>query len=138
VKLRYIEQWNIQRREHADGYDSLLQQSGLLSARGAGKAAPVRILKRQPQAFHIFHQYVVRVERRDDLAAFLSKRNIGHMIYYPAPLHLQKCLAYLGYAEGELPEAERAAQDVLALPIFPELTAEEREAVVSTISEFYS
>jgi dTDP-4-amino-4,6-dideoxygalactose transaminase len=137
VKLPYVEDWNKERRKRADAYDILLKSAGLLSA-GSSKPAPVRILKRDPKASHIFHQYVVRVRQRDELAAFLSKQNIGSMIYYPVPLHLQRCFAYLGYAPGDLPESEKAASDVLALPIFPELASEEQSAVVSAISEFYS
>lgn len=138
VKMKYIEDWNMQRHKRADAYDLMLKAAGLLGAKGAAHAAPVRLLKRHPQSFHIFHQYVVRVEHRDELAAFLAKREIGSMIYYPVPLHLQKCFAYLGYAPGELPESERAAAEVLALPMFPELTSEEQSAVVDAIAEFYS
>jgi len=137
VKLNYIEDWNKTRKKRADAYDLLLKSAGLLSSGGA-KAAPVRILKRDPNASHIFHQYVIRAQRRDELAAFLAKNHIGHMVYYPLPLHLQKTLAYLGYAMGDLPESEKAATDVLALPMFPELTSDEQSAVVSAIAEFYS
>ena len=137
VKLDHIEDWNKERRKRADAYDILLKSSGLLSA-GAVNPAPVRILKRDAKASHIFHQYVVRVQRRDELAAFLSKQSIGNMIYYPVPLHLQKCFAYLGYAPGDLPESEKAAEDVLALPMYPELTSDEQGTVVSAIADFYS
>jgi dTDP-4-amino-4,6-dideoxygalactose transaminase len=137
VKLNHVEGWNKERRKRADAYDLLLKSAGLLSS-GGSKSGPVRILKRDPNASHIFHQYVIRMQRRDELAAFLAKQNIGSMIYYPVPLHLQKCLAYLGYAAGDLPESEKAATDVLALPIFPELTSDEQSAVVSAIAEFYS
>jgi dTDP-4-amino-4,6-dideoxygalactose transaminase len=138
VKLKHVEEWNTQRRNRADAYDVLLKSSGLLASPGGANSAPVKILKRSPQAGHIFHQYVIRAQRRDELAAFLAENNIGSMIYYPLPLHLQKCFAYLGYAPGDLPESEKAATDVLALPMFPELTSEEQSAVVETIAEFYS
>ncbi|MCU1311065.1 MAG: DegT/DnrJ/EryC1/StrS aminotransferase [Candidatus Angelobacter sp.] len=140
VKMNYIEDWNAKRKQRADAYDLLLKSSGLLgpSNPSAKSQSPVRLLKRMPQAFHIFHQYVIRAERRDELRAFLTKKNIGSEIYYPVPLHLQQCFGYLGYAEGDLPESERAAKDVLALPIFPELTSEEQATVVSAIAEFYS
>ena len=91
-----------------------------------------------PGAYHIYHQYVVRVRDRDKLRAFLTERGVGSEIYYPIPLHLQKCFAYLGYAAGDLPEAERAALDVLALPIFPELEEDEQRHVVESIAAFYS
>jgi dTDP-4-amino-4,6-dideoxygalactose transaminase len=80
---------------------------------------------------------VIRVEQRDQLRQFLAERKIGSEIYYPVPLHLQKCFGYLGYAEGDLPESERAAREVLALPIFPSLKSEEQASVVNAISEFY-
>ena len=138
VKMKYIEDWNLQRRKRADAYDLLLTSAGLASDAKGTKHLPVRILRRNPHAGCIFHQYVLRAERRDELAEFLGQHQIGHMIYYPLPLHLQKCFAYLGYAEGELPESEQAAKDVIALPIFPELTSEEQSAAVSAIADFYS
>jgi dTDP-4-amino-4,6-dideoxygalactose transaminase len=87
--------------------------------------------------YHIYHQYVVRAERRDALLAFLGEKGIAARVYYPLCLHLQPCFAFLGYGEGDMPVAEALTRDVLALPIFPELTAEEQEWVVATIAEFY-
>jgi dTDP-4-amino-4,6-dideoxygalactose transaminase len=87
---------------------------------------------------HVWHQYVIRTTRRDALREFLSVRKIGSEIYYPVPLHLQEALQNLGYAEGSFPEAERAAREVLALPIFPELREDEQRTVVSAIAEFLS
>ena len=135
VKLQHIEGWNQLRREHAETYGRLLQGAGLISG---ASSTPVHILHRSPDALHVFHQYVIRVQRRDELRKFLADRGIGSEIYYPIPLHLQPAFAYLGYREGDLPEAERAAKDVLALPIFPELTAEEQRRVIAAIAEFYS
>jgi dTDP-4-amino-4,6-dideoxygalactose transaminase len=99
---------------------------------------PIQILETSPHAFHIFHQYVIRAQRRDELRDFLKSRGIGSEVYYPIPLHLQPVFAYLGYKKGDLPEAEQAAKEALALPMFPELTQEEIESVVGAIAEFYS
>ena len=89
-------------------------------------------------AKHAWHQYVIRVARRDELREFLTARGIGSEIFYPIPLHMQEALKGLGYAEGDFPEAERAAREVLALPIFPELHEDEQNAVVAAIAEFLS
>src|SRR5579859_6666763 len=139
VKLRHIDQWNKQRAERAAAYDLLLKSSGLTAKKGSTETlAPVRTLSHDRHAGHVYHQYVVRVERRDELRQFLADRKIGSEIYYPVPLHLQRCFTFLGYAPGSLPVSEKAAQDVLALPIFPEITADEQSAVVSAITDFYS
>ena len=137
VKMRHLPRWNQARRERAAIYDRLLNAAGLTKTGGASQA-PVVLLTTRPQAHHIFHQYVIRVARRDDLRAFLKDRGISTEVYYPVPLHLQKCFAYLGYAEGDLPEAERAAADVLALPIFPELEEDEQRYVIEAIADFFS
>jgi dTDP-4-amino-4,6-dideoxygalactose transaminase len=140
VKLRHLEQWNNQRRTLAQRYDALLQQAGLVE-RGSTRPreeAPLAILEVRPEAFHIFHQYVVRALRRDELRASLAERGIGSEVYYPLPLHLQQAFAYLGYKRGDFPEAERAAREVVALPMFPELREGEQQKVVAAIAEFYS
>jgi len=137
VKMPHLAKWNDARRERARTYGRLLSSSGLTKT-GADSAAPVVLLKTLPGAHHIYHQYVVRVRNRDKLRAFLSERGVGSEIYYPIPLHLQKCFAYLGYTPGDLPEAERAALDVLALPMFAELEEDEQRHVVESIAEFYS
>lgn len=134
VKLPHVERWNQQRRERAATYDRLLASAGF----GSGGNSALRRLRVFPDAHHVFHQYVVRAERRDELRAFLTERKIGTEVYYPIPLHLQPCLSYLGYSPGDLPESERAAREVLALPMFPELTEEEQSWVVESIAEFYS
>jgi dTDP-4-amino-4,6-dideoxygalactose transaminase len=134
VKLPRLEKWNQQRRECAVFYRRLFTEAGLLSS----DDSPVRVLGICPQAQPVFHQYVICAQRRDELRKFLGDRTIGTEIYYPVPLHLQPCFAYLGYREGDLPESERAAREVLALPIFPELTTEEQRWVVESIAEFYS
>ena len=86
---------------------------------------------------HVFNQYVIRTPRRDELRAFLQKRDIGVEIYYPLPLHLQECFAYLGHKNGDFPESERAALETLALPIYPELTDAQAEWVVQSIKDFF-
>ena len=93
---------------------------------------------RSQGAKHAWHQYVIRVARRDALREFLTARGIGSEIFYPVPLHMQEALKGLGYGEGDFPEAERAAREVLALPIFPELREDEQNAVVEAIAEFLS
>lgn len=135
VKLPHLETWNQQRRERAATYDHLLADSGLIAK---NTNSPLRPLQTSPDAFHVFHQYVIRAQRRDELRKFLGDRKIGTEVYYPIPLHLQPCFAYLGYAAGDLPESERAAREVLALPMFPELTEAEQKCVVDAIAEFYS
>jgi dTDP-4-amino-4,6-dideoxygalactose transaminase len=140
VKLKHIDQWNLQRRAVATRYDSLFRAAGLVKT-GAitiDSQAPIALLQTRPEAFHIYHQYVIRAHRRDELRAFLTQRGIGSEIYYPVPLHLQQSFAYLGYKAGDFPESERAAREALALPIFPELRDDEQQRVVTAISEFYS
>lgn len=137
VKMPHLAEWNQARRERAATYMQLLGKAGLTKA-GANSSAPVTVLKNCAQAEHIFHQYVIRVQRRDKLRDFLKERGVSTEIYYPIPLHLQKCFTYLGYLPGSLPESERAAGDVLALPMFAELEEHEQRHVVDSIAEFYS
>ena len=143
VKLPHIAEWNRRRGQHAETYDRLFASSGLGPNRTANQAssqpsAPVRPLGRSQQAKHVFHQYVIRAQRRDDLRRFLADRKIGSEIYYPLPLHLQPAFSYLGLKAGDLPVSEQAAKEVLALPMFPELTNVEIGHVVESIAEFYS
>jgi dTDP-4-amino-4,6-dideoxygalactose transaminase len=137
VKLGYIEEWNRRRRERAEFYDHLLKGSGLVQ-RGELRDVGIRMLHTPTEAYHIYHQYVIRAARRDELRQFLTDRKIGSEIYYPVPLHLQECFQYLGYVEGSLPEAERAAREVVALPMYAEITEEEQRVVVQAIVDFYS
>jgi dTDP-4-amino-4,6-dideoxygalactose transaminase len=143
VKLAHIADWNQRRQQHAATYDRLFADAGLTSSQASNQTsnqsgAPVRLLSRNSQAKHVFHQYVIRAQRRDDLRKFLAERKIGSEIYYPLPLHLQPVFSYLGLKTGDLPVAEQAAREVLALPMFPELTEAEIKLVVESIAEFYS
>ena len=141
VKLGHIADWNERRRHHAATYDKLFAASGLVSESLENTGSPqskIRMLARSPQAKHVFHQYVVRAQRRDELREFLAARKIGSEVYYPLPLHLQPVFAYLGFTAGDLPVAEQAANEVLALPMFPELTEVEIRYVVESIADFYS
>jgi len=98
----------------------------------------VALPKTRSQAVHVFHQYVIRVRRRDELKAFLRNRGVESEVYYPLPLHQQPAFRSLGFPAGSFPESERAAAEVLALPIFPQLTRQEQEIVVAAIADFFS
>jgi dTDP-4-amino-4,6-dideoxygalactose transaminase len=138
VKLKYVEGWNEARRQRAAEYDQLFAAAGLTSSgEQTESSSPIQLPATSPNAHHVFHQYVVRAYRREELREFLTARKIGTEIYYPIPLHLQPCFVYLGYREGDFPESERAAKEVLALPLFPELTEEEQRWVVKSIADFY-
>jgi dTDP-4-amino-4,6-dideoxygalactose transaminase len=138
VKLKYVEGWNKARRQRAARYAQLFAAAGLTSAgEQSENAAPIQLPQTLACAHHVFHQFVVRAYRRDELREFLTARKIGTEIYYPIPLHLQPCFVYLGYREGDFPQAELAAKEVLALPIFPELTEDEQRWVVKSIADFY-
>ncbi len=127
VKLRHVEDWNGERVRVAERYGRALQ--GI-----PGVKAPS-----VPEGYaHIFHQYVIRTAERDALKAFLDGKGIGSMVYYPIPLHLQSCFRFLGYKEGDFPESERAAAEVLALPVFAELSEEEVMEVAQAIRDFHA
>ncbi len=129
VKLPHVAGWIEARRANAARYRPLFAAAGL----DGTVALPQAVAGRG----HTFNQFVVRAPRRDELRAFLGERGIGAAVYYPLPLHLQPCFADLGHSPGDFPEAEKASREVLALPVFPELTAEEQEEVVAAIAEFY-
>jgi len=132
VKLPRLDSWSDARRERADNYTRLLAESGL-----AEFVTPPFV---RADARHIFHQYVIRVpaQHRDALIQHLKQSGVGTKVYYPVPLHLQPCFAYLGYREGDFPESERAARETLALPMFPELTDEQQAYVVETVRRFFA
>jgi dTDP-4-amino-4,6-dideoxygalactose transaminase len=137
VKLKYIDGWNHARRAVARRYHALFHAAGLAEA-GPYPVHGVVLPHEVPGSRHVWHQFVIRTCRRDALRDFLAIRQIGSEIYYPVPLHLQEALKSLGYAQGSFPEAERAACEVLALPIFPELREDEQQTVVRAIAEFLS
>jgi dTDP-4-amino-4,6-dideoxygalactose transaminase len=137
VKMRYIDGWNQARRTVARRYHALFHAASLAET-GPYPSHGVVLPHEVAGSRHAWHQYVIRTRKRDALRDFLSMRQIGSEIYYPLPLHLQDALKCLGYGEGSFPEAERAAHEVLALPIFPELREDEQETVVSAIAEFLS
>jgi dTDP-4-amino-4,6-dideoxygalactose transaminase len=129
VKLKYLDSWTKARQKNAAFYDSAFERAGL----GAKLITPRAITGGR----HIYNQYVVRVQRRDALKDFLTTKNIGTEIYYPVPLHQQKCFEYLGYKTGDCPESERAAAETLALPVYPELSQPQLDHVIASIAEFY-
>ncbi len=135
VKMRYISGWTSLRREIAAVYDTLFRGAGIVDA-GPYPDHGVVLPQTIPGAVHVFHQYVIRVRRRNELRAFLSQQEIGSEIYYPLPLHQQQALRSLGYQPGAFPEAERAAAEVLALPIYPQLRLHEQRTVVAAIARF--
>jgi dTDP-4-amino-4,6-dideoxygalactose transaminase len=130
VKLKYVDDWSEARRERAERYTQLLHEASLTE-----NVIPPFV---NTDSRHIFHQYVVRVpQRRDELRDRLSARGISTKIYYPVPLHLQKCFQYLGYREGDFPAAESAALETFALPLFPELSKAQQVYVVQTLQKFF-
>jgi len=137
IKLKYIAGWNDARRAVAERYHALFRKAGVIDP-GPYPAKGIVLPHEVPGAHHVWHQYVIRSARRDALREFLTTRNIGSEIYYPVPLHMQTALKDLGYVEGDFPEAERAAREVLALPIFPELREDEQQTVVDAIAKFLS
>jgi dTDP-4-amino-4,6-dideoxygalactose transaminase len=130
VKFKYLENWTGERQRKAQRYEALFQN--LLASVKGFKLPTVQFQNR-----HIFHQYVIRVPERDRLRKFLAEEGIGTDIYYPVPLHLQECYSFLKHRRGDLPVSEKASEEVLALPIYPELTEDHQKAVVNRIEAFY-
>ena len=131
VKLPYLDGWTAARQANADRYRRLFAAAGL------SDAGPVQLPYAVPAGRHIYNQFVIRVERRDALQAYLKEQGVNTEIYYPVPLHLQQCFAYLGHRPGAFPESEAAAKQTLALPIYPELSDEQARYVVDCIAGFY-
>jgi dTDP-4-amino-4,6-dideoxygalactose transaminase len=134
VKLKYLDGWTAARCERAARYRTLFHDRGLAGEGGVG--LPEEVRSRPGLITHIYNQFVIRVSRRDALREFLTTRGVGTEIYYPVPFHLQECFRDLGHREGDFPEAERAARETLALPVYPELTAEQQAYVVDTVRAF--
>src|ERR1051325_7329628 len=132
VKFRYLDDWAAARQANARRYDGLFDEARL---RENGQVTVPSVGAGQ---HHVFNQYVIRAERRDELRAYLNGCGVGTEIYYPVPMHLQTCFAELGYAKGEFVEAEKAADEALAIPIYPELTEDDQAYVVSAIARFYN
>jgi dTDP-4-amino-4,6-dideoxygalactose transaminase len=128
VKMGHLDAWTLRRQENAARYLKLFSALDL----------PIQLPVIAPyQTRHVFNQFTIQCERRDELKAHLTARGVGSEIYYPLPLHLQECFADLGYAAGDLPVSERLAQRALSLPVYPELSEEDQDYVVSVVAEFY-
>ncbi|HAU38270.1 MAG TPA: transcriptional regulator [Phycisphaerales bacterium] len=127
VKMRYIERWTERRRANAERYNELLADVSQV-------VTPVA----RPHCRHIYHQYVLRAERRDELQAHLKDRGVASAVYYPLGLHLQDCFKGLGYRKGDFPQTEKACDEVLAMPIYPELTDAQIDYVAGQIAAFYA
>lgn len=132
VKLKYLDQWTAGRQANAARYRRLFEAAGLL--RNGLITLPTEV----PGNRHIYNQFIIRAPQRNALQAHLRERKIGNEIYYPVALHMQECFASLGYHEGDFPHSEAAAQQTLALPIYPELSDEQAAAVVDAIAQFYA
>jgi dTDP-4-amino-4,6-dideoxygalactose transaminase len=131
VKLGYLDKWSAARKANAEWYNKAFAEAGLADRH---MQTPYEV----PGGRHIYNQYVIRAKDRDDLQKHLKDKGIGNEVYYPVPLHLQECFEELGYGEGDFPNAEAAAKETLALPIYPELTIEQKTYVVDTIKQFYA
>lgn len=146
AKLPHLDQWTADRQRNANRYNRLFAESGLEVAQTSSPATKSRLATDGKQILlpsvigdrHIFNQYVVRVARRDALKAALEQKDVGTEVYYPVPLHLQECFAHLDYSRGAFPRSEIAADETLALPVYPELTEEQARYVVECVREFYS
>ena len=129
VKLRYLSEWAEARREHADYYRTLLAGHGLESE--------VRVPVEPANCYHVYNQFTIRVPKRDQLREHLAASGIPTEVYYPSPLHVQPAFTYLGYKQGQFPNAEAASREVVSLPIYPELTHDQQELIVDAIVRFY-
>ncbi|MBF0351624.1 MAG: DegT/DnrJ/EryC1/StrS family aminotransferase [SAR324 cluster bacterium] len=133
VKLPHLDQWHQQRQRNANRYIELFSKAGI-----AEVALPAAVYQTHKISnYHIYNQFMIRVPQRDELRQFLQSQQIVTEVYYPVPFHVQECFSYLNYKSGDFPESEKAAREVLALPIYPELTEEMQAHVVQQIKAFY-
>lgn len=146
VKLPHLDSWTKRRQENAELYTKFFNESGLAETEGILKydsnnsvLLPKAVYKEKGlKYYHIYNQYVIRVQNRDALRKYLTEKEIGTEIYYPVPFHMQECFSYLGYKKGQFPVSEWCASDSIALPIYPELSEEQIRFTVNTIKEFVS
>jgi dTDP-4-amino-4,6-dideoxygalactose transaminase len=150
VKLPHLDKWSEKRRANAEYYNELFIKNGLAEDTGKTKfddrnkvllpkavyKSEIRNPKSEIRNYHIYNQYVIRVQKRDELKKFLTENEIGNEIYYPVPFHMQQCFANLNHKKGDFPEAEKASETSLAIPVYPELSKEQQEFVVQKIKEF--
>ncbi|MCC3356915.1 DegT/DnrJ/EryC1/StrS family aminotransferase [Bacillus sp. REN16] len=129
IKFPHLSEWSELRREKAATYTNLLNEK---------LSDHVITPKEEKDRYHVFHQYTIRVEKRDELQQFLKENGVASMVYYPVPLHLQPVFAELGYKEGDFPLAEKAAKEALSLPMFPELKKEQQEYIINVIEKFFA
>ncbi len=132
VKLRHLDRWAEARRANAARYKVLFAETGLV------ENGLVVLPESRADVYHVYNQFVIRAKDRDRLKSYLKDEGIGTEVYYPLSLHLQECFKYLGYRNGDFPESERASQEALAIPIYPELEDEAQRYIVESIAAFYS
>jgi dTDP-4-amino-4,6-dideoxygalactose transaminase len=127
IKLRYLERWNQKRRDNAHFYNEAFKNIGDLILPTSSR-----------ENMHIYNQYILRTQERDNLKKYLDEKKIGTAIYYPLPLHLQECFKHLAHKKGTFPEAEKAARETIALPVYPELTLDQKQYIASTIKDYFN
>jgi dTDP-4-amino-4,6-dideoxygalactose transaminase len=150
VKLPHLDKWSEKRRANAEYYYELFKKEGLAEEPGKTKfddenqvllpeaiyKSEIRNQKSEIRNYHIYNQFIIRTQKRDELKKFLTENEIGNEIYYPVPFHMQECFANLNHKKGDFPESEKASETSLAIPIYPELSNEQQVFVVQKIKEF--
>jgi len=152
VKLPHLDKWSEKRRANAEYYNELFIKNSLAEDTGKTKfddrnkvllpkavyKSEIRNPKSEIRNYHIYNQYVIRVQKRDELKKFLTENEIGNEIYYPVPFHMQQCFANLNHKKGDFPEAEKAAKNTLAIPVYPDLTKEELDYMINAIKDYFN